>query len=638
MTPTTRSSTTNENLLKSIDHLMESLKNINTDLENIKNAIQDVREQTFSLHEKSNNLEEKLEKMDSTTNDRIDKLCLQSGDIAIELEQLQLKTNDIAIDIDQAQPTDILLQTINTNIEAKLRNIPSLIKHEVENTLQTTQAPTPQQPTTQSHVTSRPPAKMTGFHQRESKDFHVSKLLKLLEHLTLESDSLKDLEIFYDTITSHFATITLTGHILPIYRDLTAKFRFQEHLCSPEKNPTLTSQEIHQAKLNYRTFGSGLRQFLINPKTIDKTTAPDSYLQLLSLKHENDGFLLFQHFIFLRSPQLEGKYIDYRSLIDKLYMEPGESIRTFYTRAMWLYNEITLAKLLDGSQTYLLEHFLKLLRSTDSQLIIAETSPHWKQLQHHRRDPTHTTKTPPTTLNSILRDLEIAGITNLPAITTPQPSPTNQPLIACSTDAVSNFHQKQYDPYAAYVTNKQYHNQQRTTKQSLQTNHNKQQQQPKCRLCNNQHPNPWHDTNHCPFKDPTFIQNRLIRENVMQHNTLYGKTNKNYTKTMDTPNSTSKPLPATIPKTIKSADIQPQDLLLPDLQETPTDTYPTFHDIPETLNQHDFIFDQLTDTQPYEPTANIGHSNQITLPIDTALFEDNSDLLFDPQHYLQFTS
>jgi hypothetical protein len=67
-------------------------------------------------------------------------------------------------------------------------------------------------------------------------------------------------------------------------------------------------------------------------------------------------------------------------------MEPGESIRTFYTRAMWLYNEITLAQLLDGSHTYLLEHFLKLLRSTDSQLIIAETSPHWKQLQQHRRD------------------------------------------------------------------------------------------------------------------------------------------------------------------------------------------------------------------------------------------------------------
>jgi hypothetical protein len=149
------------------------------------------------------------------------------------------------------------------------------------------------------------------------------------------------------------------------------------------------------------------------------------------------------------------------------------------------------------------------------------------------------TKTPPTTLNSILRDLEIAGITNLPTTITPQTSPTNQPLIACSTDAVSNSHQQQYDPYVAYITNKQYHNQQRTNKPSFQTNQHKQQQQPRCRLCNNQHPNPWHDTNHCPFKDPTFIQNCLIREKVMQHNTLYGKTNKNYTKTMDTPNSTS---------------------------------------------------------------------------------------------------
>jgi len=32
-------------------------------------------------------------------------------------------------------------------------------------------------------------------------------------------------------------------------------------------------------------------------------------------------------------------------------------------------------------------------------------------------------------------------------------------------------------------------------------------QAPKCRLCNNQHPNPWHETQNCPFKDPTYIQN-----------------------------------------------------------------------------------------------------------------------------------
>jgi hypothetical protein len=65
-----------------------------------------------------------------------------------------------------------------------------------------------------------------------------------------------------------------------------------------------------QTNLNYKTFGTGIRQFIIHPKTITKDTAPDSYLQQLSLKYEADRFQLLQHFIFLHSPQLEGKFID----------------------------------------------------------------------------------------------------------------------------------------------------------------------------------------------------------------------------------------------------------------------------------------------------------------------------------------
>ncbi len=51
-----------------------------------------------------------------------------------------------------------------------------------------------------------------------------------------------------------------------------------------------------------------------------------------------------------------------------------------------------------------------------------------------------------------------------------------------------------------------------------------------CRLCNNNNPNPWHTTATCPLKDPTFIQQEGIHENVLQHNSLYGKLNKNYIK------------------------------------------------------------------------------------------------------------
>jgi hypothetical protein len=51
-----------------------------------------------------------------------------------------------------------------------------------------------------------------------------------------------------------------------------------------------------------------------------------------------------------------------------------------------------------------------------------------------------------------------------------------------------------------------------------------------CKLCNNLHSSPWHTTDMCPLKDSTFIVSKTIWENVMQHNNLHGKMNKNYHK------------------------------------------------------------------------------------------------------------
>ncbi len=68
-----------------------------------------------------------------------------------------------------------------------------------------------------------------------------------------------------------------------------------------------------------------------------------------------------------------------------------------------------------------------------------------------------------------------------------------------------------------------------------------------CQLRNNANPNPWHTTNSCSIKDPTFIQHKGIRENVMQHKSIHGKINKNCNKNMDSPSTTNHPSPPTIP-------------------------------------------------------------------------------------------
>jgi hypothetical protein len=74
---------------------------------------------------------------------------------------------------------------------------------------------------------------------------------------------------------------------------------------------------------------------------------------------------------------------------------------------MWLFNEIQLAKIQDGSNAVLLEHFLTLLRTTGNHVILAETSSTWKKIPNYMNQPL------PWTLNEILRDLETAYVTTL---------------------------------------------------------------------------------------------------------------------------------------------------------------------------------------------------------------------------------
>jgi len=240
------------------------------------------------------NLDTKIHNATEESTTRIDVLSLQTADLAVDLDKLQSLTNDAAPNHDMTLTDADIKHIINLSIDKKLQTLPSIIKLEIDNSPVIKNLPTSS--TAHLHqalldLQKQPKAhqRATGFHQPESKDFHVSKFLKLLETHTLTGDSLQDLEIFYEIIISHLATVTLNSNILPAYRQLTPSFRFQDYLCCPKHDPTLSNMEIIQAKANYKSFGHGLRHFIIHPKTITTTTSPDSYLQLLSLKHEPDG-------------------------------------------------------------------------------------------------------------------------------------------------------------------------------------------------------------------------------------------------------------------------------------------------------------------------------------------------------------
>jgi hypothetical protein len=147
-----------------------------------------------------------------------------------------------------------------------------------------------------------------------------------------------------------------------------------------------------------------------------------------------------------------------------------------------------------------------------------------------------------------------------------------------------------------------------------------------------------------PFQGSNLHTNKLIRDNVMQHNTLYGRINKNYTKSSASPSSITTTIHHPQRNIAKHADLQ-----LPTLDEDSTPTDSVTHEIPESSYHHipDHTPSQDTtnetiqciDTQYFEipnPTANftsstISTSSPILEPIDT------SDLLFDPLQYLHFS-
>jgi prefoldin subunit 5 len=253
MTPLTRSSATPDALLQAISGIQESLLNITSELKSLKTDLNAVQQVILTLKTDLDNvqssiapfpttlatLENKMNNVTEESTTRIDSLL--TADLALELDKLHSLTNDAKTNPDMTLTDADIKQIITFNIDKKLQTLPSIIKQEIDNSpiiknLPTSSTAQLHQALLDLHKQPKSYQKNTGFHQPESKDFHVSKFLKLLETHTLTGDSLQDLEIFYDIIISHLATVTLNSNILPTFHQLTPSFCFQDHLCCPKHN------------------------------------------------------------------------------------------------------------------------------------------------------------------------------------------------------------------------------------------------------------------------------------------------------------------------------------------------------------------------------------------------------------------
>jgi hypothetical protein len=457
------------------------------------------------------------------------------------------------------------------------------------------------------------------------------------------------LELFWDSIQRALTNVCQTNQIFPYYRDLDANFTFRLHFLGDSRNPKLSPSNFDQTKRNYRSFGDALRLHLCTTTTIDEQYCPETYLQLLSFYDLHDGFALLRDLIFHRSPQLMGSYHDFKTDIGNLIIIPGEHLSKFYQRTIELYTEISLANIPNGSSTDLCYHFLELLRNTGCSTIQGLTLPYWKLITTHRRNPNHLTTPLPWTFKEVYNTLENSNITFLPtSSTTSSQSSTSvgiSPFAAIGSSPSPHF--KHYNK----TTNNNNTSYQHTNK-SISTSNNTfgihrtrdgrrfitttntsrvEPSRPACVICYNRPVNPWHSTNNCPYKHPTHIIDKDIRERVLQHNAIHGTEKRNFNKTTDIHRSGPPPpqtaatgsiiIPDTAPGTPSNSSTSPSSS--PDIE---TDLSRLKED--NILLPNDEVIESEYFSYPAE--ANLGHS---TSPDFTA-----DEIISDHLQYLSYHS
>jgi hypothetical protein len=168
-----------------------------------------------------------------------------------------------------------------------------------------------------------------------------------------------------------------------------------------------------------------------------------------------------------------------------------------------------------------------------------------------------------------------------------------------------------------------------TTTNSTTTN----QSRIACTLCYNKHVNPWHPTENCPYKHPTHIIDKEIRERVMQHNAIYGTEKKNFNKTTDI----TRPGPHQ-PKTAAAGNIIiPTTSSDPPLHPSTTSNSPPATDTDLTrleegnhLSPDNEVIESDYFSYPIPAEANLGH---FTSPDFTA-----DEIISDHLQYLSYHS
>ena len=370
-----------------------------------------------------------------------------------------------------------------------------------------------------------------------------------MKNLILVSDSLLEIEVFYNAIGSAFSAALATGYVFPQYIELTMDTKnLAGFVLPPKLNP-----RYQQACSIYEMMANTLRNHLVAANTIDKTVAPESYNILMANRMCRNGFDLLVAIIYGRSPQLGGKHDDAQSIVVAFNAKSGELLSEFHQRALETASILALMQDKTGQAYKLIGKYLLILSKQP------DIKPH--VLQYLRdynlfmRCPNNHTKQLKFDLPEIYTALDLGGVKVEDTIDVTNDESSQNALIASADlpSPIINYahrsqrgnHRHQYRPNH----HRQQHNHQQAPREYQNTRkpHHFKLGCRACQLDGEGIENVIDHTEHtCPLRGPKFNQDKRSREAVLQFNATHGSDNPRLDKNAD--KQRNGPIRPTIPR------------------------------------------------------------------------------------------
>ena len=140
---------------------------------------------------------------------------------------------------------------------------------------------------------------------------HASNFTKHLLPMTLEGDTLLQLQKWRDAICSAFCQYLSTNKNWPSYKKIISEhYDITEFLLLPDNNSKYIT-----AKENYEAYYGSLRVHLVKDTTISLSEASKSHVKLVTHMHYVNEFDLIIAFFFNMSPRLGGIGPKYQDLV-----------------------------------------------------------------------------------------------------------------------------------------------------------------------------------------------------------------------------------------------------------------------------------------------------------------------------------